>query len=268
MSLRHATARILALALSFVAAPRAASARIPAGHPDAIVLEAQGAAQESPAFLERSDIAFALFGTAAVVVAGHNDLWLRGRAIQADSRLDRDIANGVRALGDPALVLPVLLAGYGLARATHAPEIASGLTEIGLSVTVAGAGALLIKEVVGRARPEDSPDDSHSFRVFSGDTSFPSGHATVAFALAESINRTSGSAWAPFLTYPLAALVGWSRVRDDRHWTSDVVAGAALGVWTARKVHREWPAERRLLSRFGLAVCAPGGAPGLAITLR
>jgi membrane-associated phospholipid phosphatase len=33
----------------------------------------------------------------------------------------------------------------------------------------------------------------------------------------------------------MAGLVGWSRLRDGEHWSSDVVAGAALGFWTARK---------------------------------
>ena len=144
--------------------------------------------------------------------------------------------------------------------------MAAGFTEIGLSIVAAGAGALVVKEVVGRRRPDQLPVDSHSFHAFSGDAAFPSGHSTVAFALAESVNRTSGRAWVPFVSYPAATLVAWSRVRDDRHWTSDVLAGAALGIWTARKVHREWPAERRLLSRLGFTVCAPAGAPGLAIT--
>ena len=33
----------------------------------------------------------------------------------------------------------------------------------------------------------------------------------------------------------LAGLVGWSRLRDNRHWTSDVIADAVVGTWTTRK---------------------------------
>lgn len=223
---------------------------------------------EAKRLLDRWDFGFALVSTAAVVVAGHNDLWLRSEGIESNTRLDRNLANTVRPLGDPALVLPALLAGYGLARAFHAPEMASQITDVGLAVGSAGAGALVLKELVGRARPADSPADSRSFRPFSGRTSFPSGHATVAFALAESVNQTSGNRWAPWISYPAAGLVAWSRVRDDRHWSSDVVAGAALGVWTARKTHRLYPAVSRRLSRVHVSLCTPDGAPGLVFSAR
>ena len=260
---------LLTLALACVAAPQPALAQPRAPNVmSSFAIDHTLPAHAAPGFFQRSDIAFTVLSVTAVAVAGHNDQWLRGRARTADSRSYRDLARGVRLLGDIRWVAPTLLAGYGLARALHEPELASGFTEVGLSVIVVGVETIVVKGVVVRARPEDSPTDSRSFSPFSGDTSFPSGHAAVAFALAESINRTSGSAWAPFATYPAAALVAWSRVRDDKHWTSDVLAGAALGVWTARKVHRMWPAEHRLLSRIGLTVCMPGGAPGLGLTLR
>ena len=47
--------------------------------------------------------------------------------------------------------------------------------------------------------------------------------------------RETTRGWVPWVAYPIASLVGWSRVQDDEHWASDVVAGAALGLWTARK---------------------------------
>ena len=78
-------------------------------------------------------------------------------------------------------------------------------------------------------------DDPDQFDPFSGHNSFPSGHSTVAFADAEALDRETSARWVPWAAYPLASLVGWSRVRDDKHWGSDVVAGAALGYWAARK---------------------------------
>ncbi len=265
---RSATAPALVLVLGFVVAAAPAAARFSPDREEPTPPRATAPSAPSPRFFQRSDVVFALASAGAVVITGHNDRWLRSKAVAADSPFERRLASVAQPLGNPAFVLPALLAGFGVARALHAPGVASGFTELGLSVVAAGAGALVLKEAVGRARPEQSAGDSHSFHPFSGRLSFPSGHSTEAFALAESIRLASGSRWTPWLTYPAAALVGWSRIRDDQHWTSDVVAGAALGVWTARKVHRMLPAERRLLSRFGWSACLPDGTPGLLVTLR
>lgn len=237
--------------------------------------EAGAAAPAAPArppepkpLLGRADLVFGLVSAAAVAVTMHNDVWFRNEALESNTQGDRNLASALQPLGNPVFVVPALLVGYGLAHAWHAPAVAAGFTEIGISVLAAGGGALVLKEVVGRARPKDSPDDHLSFDPFSGQASFPSGHATIAFALAESINLTSGSRWAPWVTYPTATMVGWSRVRDDEHWASDVVAGAALGIWTARKVHQVFPAGRHLLSHVELTPFTPGGTPGLFVALR
>jgi undecaprenyl-diphosphatase len=58
-------------------------------------------------------------------------------------------------------------------------------------------------------------------------SSFPSGHAATAFMCAVVLSR--GNRAAPFY-FSLAALVAFSRVYTRMHHTSDVVAGAALGL--------------------------------------
>ena len=259
MLTRPAVLRVAMLILPVLVAAHVAWANVTPAGPDASPTRA-------PAFFERSDIAFALVSTAAVAVTAHHDLALRRRAIAADSPFYRNLANATRPFGNTGIVLPALIAGYALARLEHSPA-AQGFAEVGVSVAAASLGTLIIKEAVGRVRPEDSPGDSRLYHPFSGNNSFPSGHASVAFALAESIGRTSGRRWVPFLTYPVATVVAWSRVRDDDHWTSDVVAGTALGIWTAHKVHRMWPAEKRLLSRFGITLHVTAGAHMLAVTV-
>lgn len=63
--------------------------------------------------------------------------------------------------------------------------------------------------------------------------SFPSGHTATAFATATSLTYAYG--WkAAVVAYPLATLVGLSRLADDAHWGSDVVAGAFVGGILAR----------------------------------
>lgn len=81
----------------------------------------------------------------------------------------------------------------------------------------------VLKYSFGRPRPGNS-DDHHSF---------PSGHTTTAFATATSLSYAYG--WpAAVVAYPLATFVGLSRLSDDVHWGSDVVAGAFIGFWAAR----------------------------------
>ncbi len=58
--------------------------------------------------------------------------------------------------------------------------------------------------------------------------SLPSGHTYSAFATASSLQHTYG--WkVGAIVYPIAAVVGLSRITDDYHWLSDVTAGAVLG---------------------------------------
>jgi membrane-associated phospholipid phosphatase len=62
-----------------------------------------------------------------------------------------------------------------------------------------------------------------------GSRSFPSGHTSLSFTGAEFIRKEYGWAWgAP--AYMVAGFVGWSRVESNRHYTRDVLAGAAIGI--------------------------------------
>ena len=93
-----------------------------------------------------------------------------------------------------------------------------------------------LKVIFGRVRPRDEPDDPFTFDPFSGHGSFPSGHTTITFAAAVALDRETTSGWVPWIVYPAATMVGWSRVQDLDHWASDVVAGAAIGGWVSWKM--------------------------------
>ena len=105
-----------------------------------------------------------------------------------------------------------------------------------LEATALGTlSSFALKQAVGRARPHDTGQRADWFK---GGDSFPSGHATAAFAGAEVFadSRPAGEWQWRALAYTLAAATAYARVHDNMHWTSDVVAGAALGIATGRFV--------------------------------
>jgi membrane-associated phospholipid phosphatase len=67
--------------------------------------------------------------------------------------------------------------------------------------------------------------------------SFLSGHSSSTFALSTvALHYFGWKAGVP--ADALATYTGWSRVRDNKHWLSDVVAGAALGLAVGRVIVR------------------------------
>jgi len=94
-----------------------------------------------------------------------------------------------------------------------------------------------LKLMVGRIRPYHGvpPFELHPFKYGLVNTeasfSFPSGDASVAFAMAMALSLTLPRAWP--LWWTLAVIVGIERIFENAHYPSDVVAGAALGVGAA-----------------------------------
>lgn len=72
-----------------------------------------------------------------------------------------------------------------------------------------------------------------------GMRSFPSGHTSVAFALAHFMHHEFGekSIWYSIGAYSCAATVGIMRVAQDAHWISDVLAGAGFGMLSTELVY-------------------------------
>lgn len=114
----------------------------------------------------------------------------------------------------------------------------------GSAVAAAGLVDQVLKNLLCRARPT-AVDAGVFFRGFPCVpapytlASFPSGHATTAFALA-----TVLSLWYPRWTaawLAVAAIVGWSRVALGSHFPSDVLAGAILGVGVTLMFYRWVP---------------------------
>jgi hypothetical protein len=95
-----------------------------------------------------------------------------------------------------------------------------------------------MKFLIGRARPheEETSTTFHPFSFRSRYRSFPSGHASAAFAVATTIADHSDKFIVDALAYSLALLAGISRIHDGEHWASDVLIGAAIGHFVSKKI--------------------------------
>ena len=88
------------------------------------------------------------------------------------------------------------------------------------------------KAAFGRQRPDTNEG---AYRWFSGGTSFVSDAATPHFAISEAVSESFDHAWWAMLpSYAVATSVGVGRMGQDRHWASDVVGSAVLGLGTEK----------------------------------
>lgn len=149
----------------------------------------------------------------------------------------------------------------------------------------------VMKTISGRTRPSTyapSVEAEPTFRgpfaksgsTFGGsriNSSFPSGHTTVAFAAAtvyalEYKNRPL----IPILAYSAATLIGVSRITENKHWATDVFVGAALGLVTGRQVvnnyHRfakiQAPKQRGNTVAFNMQYHFGKMMPGMVYTFK
>ncbi len=131
------------------------------------------------------------------------------------------------------------------------------------TVLVSGGAALVLKNLIGRARPlVPDPGTVLAFRPLAIEAnwaSFPSGHATTAIALAVALMLVLPRLGPAFLA--IGVWVALSRALIGAHWLSDVLAGAVLGASVAVVLHKLFalaPAKQspRILRVAGLAVLA------------
>jgi membrane-associated phospholipid phosphatase len=96
-----------------------------------------------------------------------------------------------------------------------------------MSVTV-----LALKDITKEERPDGSSNNS-----------FPSGHTATAFAGAEFMYQEykDKSIWYGISGYIVATATGAFRVVNNRHWVTDVVAGAGIGIITTKAAYWMYP---------------------------
>ncbi len=209
--------------------------------------------------------------------AGHSIHWYEPLAVVGGlgflSTLDQPVANHVHShrsvggqnvadawsrFGTPLVYGPVtvgVLAGGLLARNHDVTQ--SGL-RLAFSLALAGVANQGLKAVLGRERP-DANGSAFDFDPLHLDAAFPSGHTTMAFAMATSLADDVHPTWAKVGLYGMATGVAVSRVYQEKHWVSDVIGGAVLGIASAKFASGRWKI-------FGLrapSFLIKGGAPAV-----
>ncbi|QJX45965.1 phosphatase PAP2 family protein [Hymenobacter taeanensis] len=136
----------------------------------------------------------------------------------------------------------------------------------GLSHALSTGVVTNLKELSHTARPDNPADFS----------SFPSAHTAEAFMTATLLYEQFGRTrpWVAVGGYSIAAATGAMRMLNNRHWITDVLAGASVGVLSAEAVWHLYPVAARLLpGRMGqklllLPTYVPGAGVGAVLAVK
>jgi membrane-associated phospholipid phosphatase len=150
-----------------------------------------------------------------------------------------DVASVFRHGGQPEVFGTVTVGLVAAGVVGRRPGLTRAGARLATSVALAEILTLGIKTVAGRSRPVAGVG-AFDFDPFSGAESFPSGHTTVAFAVATDLGDELDRGWIRVGLYAVASGTAWSRINDDRHWLSDVGWGALVGVTSAKLVSGRW----------------------------
>ncbi|MFA5816039.1 MAG: phosphatase PAP2 family protein [Bacteroidales bacterium] len=108
---------------------------------------------------------------------------------------------------------------------------------LGTSLAVMGISVTGIKQLTHIQRPDGTSYNS-----------FPSGHTATAFACAEFLYQEykDVSVWYGIAGYTIAAGTGFMRMYNNRHWLTDVVAGAGFGILSTKIAYWVFPKIKKL----------------------
>jgi hypothetical protein len=145
--------------------------------------------------------------------------------------------------GTGAAIAVVPAVFYGVSLLRHDSYDQGSALFAGEAVADDAVLMVVIKAIARRARPSEFPVNGpyndtffHSNSSFFGKgTSFPSGHAMMAFSVATVFaRRYKEHRWVPYLAYAAASAIAFSRVTTGAHFPADVFVGSALGFVIAR----------------------------------
>jgi hypothetical protein len=136
--------------------------------------------------------------------------WATSRGPSSYTKLGNVSGNGFTQAG-------VAIGTYAIGKLTHDDVTIHVGSDLIRGQLLNGIFTESLKVGVNRTRPTGSA------------RSFPSGHTSASFTTAAVLQAHFG--WGVgSAAYAAAGFIGWTRVRDNQHWLSDVVFGSAVGV--------------------------------------
>jgi hypothetical protein len=129
-------------------------------------------------------------------------------------------------LGQSYVLIPVAFTVYATGRIRDQPKVSHMGMDLIQALLMSEAIVQTLKYTTRRERPDGS-----------GKNSFPSGHAADTFAFATAFERHIG--WKGAVpAYIFSSYVAISRLPDNRHWLSDTIFGAGVGIIAGRTATR------------------------------
>jgi membrane-associated phospholipid phosphatase len=184
--------------------------------------------------------------------------------LQSNKSRGMDKATNVGSMvGDPFIHLGLAALVYGTASVADSPKWKEMGVMMGEALILADASTFILKEAVGRGRPNvsSSKGDFKPFGFSNDYDSFPSMHTASSFALASIVSAAEENIILKTSYYLAAGFVAFSRTYKNKHWASDVLFGAALGELSGRVVMNYHASGRNIT----LAPQAYDNGAGLAL---
>ncbi len=193
-----------------------------------------------------------VIGAAATGVAVIPEQNIEGYFLGHPDSIERATEPG-EFIGNEALVAPIVGTLFIVGRHSDDKRFQSFTYSLAQGVVIDAALTGSLKKIVGRERPNGS-------NYFS----FPSGHTSTSFMWATVVSRTYGFK-AGLPSYIAAGYVGFSRLQENAHHLTDVVAGATLGYIVGRTVTRRRDPFTPRRFTWDVAPVSGGFAASLAI---
>lgn len=174
-------------------------------------------------------------------------------------------------------VVPPIAAIYLIGLATQNQGMRDGV--IGCASTWLAQSPLRkgFYRLVGRQRPETSPDDAHVWDIPNSHPtnkegwqfrSFPAGHFANAMGCAAFLNNRFDMGIGGAAIYAVAAGVGVGRLLDHAHWTSDTVLGGFLGYAVGKEIGSRSLSRAIARRTNGASLIVAPDAGGLSMNLQ